>query len=188
VVSDDPEFPRLLAAAQAGDEAAMRSLFLDLHPRLMRFLRANEPRVCDDLAGEVWMAVARGLKGFAGDGTAFRAWVFSIARRRIADHRRTGVRRRTDAVEHSQFQNRAAADDPEAAAMAHVTGQEAAELIVATLPPDQAEVILLRVLADLDVDVVAEIMGQSANWVRVTQHRALRRLTDRLGSRIDVIR
>lgn len=188
MVSDDGEFPRLLAKAQAGDNAAMQSLFLELHPRLVRFLRANEPRVCDDLAGEVWMAVARGLKEFEGDGSAFRAWIFSIARRRIADHRRTGVRRRTDPVEHSRLEDRAAIDDSEATAMAHLTGQEAAELIVATLPPDQAEVILLRVLADLEVDVVAEIMGRSANWVRVTQHRALQRLTDRLGSRIDVIR
>lgn len=187
-MSDDLEFARLLAEAQSGDETAMRSLFVELHPRLMRFLRANEPRVGDDLGGEVWLAVARGLKDFDGGASAFRAWVFAIARRRIADHRRRGVRRRTDPVERTQFENRAATDDPEATAMERMSGQAAAALIVATLPPDQAEVILLRVLADLDVDEVAEIMGRSANWVRVTQHRALQRLTDRLGSRIDVIR
>jgi DNA-directed RNA polymerase specialized sigma24 family protein len=46
----------------------------------------------------------------------------------------------------------------------------------------------LRVLADLGVDEVAAIMGRTANWVRVTQHRALRRLASRLGPKLDVMR
>jgi DNA-directed RNA polymerase specialized sigma24 family protein len=54
------------------------------------------------------------------------------------------------------------------------------------LPPDHAEVVLLRVLGDLDAAHVAEVMGRSVSWVRVTQHRALRRLAERVGSRLDV--
>jgi RNA polymerase sigma-70 factor, ECF subfamily len=61
-------------------------------------------------------------------------------------------------------------------------------LMFELLPRDQAEVVLLRVLGDLDADQVAEIMGRSANWVRVTQHRALRRLADRLGPKVGVTR
>ena len=38
----------------------------------------------------------------------------------------------------------------------------------------------LKVLGDLDADQVGEVMGRSANWVRVTQHRALARLADLL--------
>ncbi len=68
-----------------------------------------------------------------------------------------------------------------------LSGQAAADLIVALLPVDQAEVVLLRVLGDLDVETVAEILGKSPNWVRVTQHRALRRLADRMGSKLDVM-
>jgi RNA polymerase sigma-70 factor (ECF subfamily) len=187
-VSDDAAFAELLAQAQAGNDAAMEVLFLELHPRLTRFLHANEQRVADDLAGEVWMAVARGLREFEGDAAGFRAWVFSIARRRIADYRRRGVRRKTDPVETSHFEALAAGDDPESVAMDLMSGQKAADLVIANLPPDHAEVVLLRVLADLDVDQVAEVMGKSANWVRVTQHRALQRLAQRLGPRIDVIR
>lgn len=43
-------------------------------------------------------------------------------------------------------------------------------------PPDQAEVVLLRVVAGLSVEQVAKILGKSAGSVRVAQHRALRRL------------
>ena len=35
---------------------------------------------------------------------------------------------------------------------------------------------MLRVVADLPAEKVGEVMGRSAGWVRVTQHRALRRL------------
>ena len=57
-----------------------------------------------------------------------------------------------------------------------LSGQDAVDLITATLPDEHAELLMLRVLGELDVLHVAEVMGRSPNWVRVTQHRALRRL------------
>lgn len=187
-MAEDREFGALLAAARLGDDRAMASLFRRTQPRLIRYLRAQESRVAEDLAGEVWMAVAKGLKSFEGDDTAFRAWVFSIARRRIADHRRKGIRQDTHPVDATTLERLPAAGETGQLAVDGLSSQEAAALVTATLPPDQAEVVLLRVLADLGVDEVAELMGRSPNWVRVTQHRALRKLADRLGPRIDVIR
>jgi RNA polymerase sigma-70 factor (ECF subfamily) len=63
-----------------------------------------------------------------------------------------------------------------------LSAQEAVDLIVATLPADQSEVLVLRIVADLDVAHVAELLGHTPNWVRVTQHRALRRLAEALES------
>ncbi len=54
--------------------------------------------------------------------------------------------------------------------------------LVATLPPDQAEAIILRVVAGLDVSQVAELMGKRPGTVRVLTHRGLRRLAERLGA------
>lgn len=182
------ELADALVRARAGDGAAIAMLFRALHPRLLRFIQAHEARVADDLAGEVWMGVAAGLGTFDGDLVHFRAWVFSIARRRIADHRRRAMRRGAELVGDDVLLERAGVQDTEASITNRLSAQEAARLVVATLPPDQAEVVLLRVLADLDIDEVAQIMGRSANWVRVTGHRALRRLADRLGTRIDTLR
>ena len=47
---------------------------------------------------------------------------------------------------------------------------------ITQLPPEQAEVVLLRVVAGLSADDVAEILGKSAGNVRVIQHRALAQL------------
>lgn len=178
----------MLTAAAAGDGSAVEVLFRELQPRLLRFLGAQEPRVADDLAAEVWLAVATGISRFEGDWHDFRAWVFAIARRRLADHRRTAVRRRTDVVESAAFDLRQADDAPEQQTLDKLSGQQAAALIASVLGGDQAEVLMLRVLADLDVDDVAAIMQRSPNWVRVTQHRALRTLAKRLGPKVVVIR
>jgi RNA polymerase sigma-70 factor (ECF subfamily) len=57
-----------------------------------------------------------------------------------------------------------------------LSAQQASAAIVACLPPDQADVVLLRLVAGLDVDQVARILGKQQGTVRVLQHRALRRL------------
>ena len=77
---------------------------------------------------------------------------------------------------------------PDRDAIEHLSGAEAATWIRRLLPPDQAEVVLLRVVADLDAAAVGVVMGRSESWVRVTQHRALRRLADRLGAKLGVTR
>ena len=52
--------------------------------------------------------------------------------------------------------------------------------MLSLLVPDQAEVLLLRILAGLDVQRVAEIVGKRPGTVRVLQHRGLRRLAELL--------
>ena len=184
---DDAAFGEVLAAARTGDERAVEWLFTRLQPRLLRFLVAHEVRAADDIAGEVWLAVATHIAGFDGGWPEFRSWVFSIARRRLADYRRTAVRRRTDVTEATVFELRTTHESTEELVLDSMSGQEAARLIASSLRGDQAEVLLLRLLADLDVDQVAEMMNHTANWVRVTQHRALRNLARRLGTKIAVM-
>jgi len=175
----------VIAAARLGDRGAVEQLYRSVHPPVLRFLRGVEPRHADDIAGEVWLAVARGIASFEGTPEAFRAWVFSIARRRLADLRRTASRRRTDPAEPSTFVDRASTAVSPEEAVDLSEGQAAVDRIVALLTPDQAEVVLLRVVAELDADSVARVMGRTAGWVRVTQHRALARLADALREKGD---
>jgi RNA polymerase sigma-70 factor (ECF subfamily) len=174
---DDESFPYVLAGAQRGDLWAAEALFVDMQPRLLRFLRLNESRAADDLAGEVWLAIAQGIDRFEGDLAGFRAWVFTIARHRVADHRRRGARRATDPVDQATLDG-PSNEDIATIALDHLSAQQAVDLIRSRLPEDQAEVLLLRVLGDLDVAHVAAVMERTPNWVRVTQHRALRRLAE----------
>lgn len=169
------DFDSALAAAKDGAEWALACLYRHLHPRVLRYLRTREPRHAEDLASEVWLDVAAGLARFEGGQIAFRAWVFTIARRRLVDLRRMESRRATVPVPHEHLIGHAERGNAEEEAMA-VLGTEAALLRIASLPPDQGEVVLLRVLAELPVREVAAIMGKRPGTIRVLQHRALSRL------------
>ncbi len=185
-VADD--FTVILAAAQAGDERAVAQLFTGIHPRLRRFMWSAEPRFADDLTGEVWEAVARGLRSFDGGESDLRAWIFTIARRRIVEHRRRAARRKTEPVDDGFFVQMVSNEEPERVVVETMAATDIVELVRTLLSADQAEVVLLRVLGDLDAAQVAAIVGRSENWVRVTQHRALRKLADRVTAKMGVTR
>jgi len=169
----------VIAAAKTGAEWAITVLYREFSPGLLRYLRAQAPADGEDLASEVWMNAAAGLARFEGDDAAFRCWLFSIARRRVVDFRRREQRRRTML---NSLERSGASDpvDPEAQALT-ASETEAALAHIASLPPDQAEVVLLRVVAGLDAEEVAAIVGKKAGAVRVLQHRALKRLSGRLA-------
>jgi RNA polymerase sigma-70 factor (ECF subfamily) len=57
---------------------------------------------------------------------------------------------------------------------------EAALELIGSLPPDQAEVILLRIVADLDVATTAQVTGHEPGHGRVLAHRGLKRLRSML--------
>jgi RNA polymerase sigma-70 factor, ECF subfamily len=176
-----PEFPALLDAAAGGDEQAFGRLWHDLQPRLVRYFLVAAPSAAEDLASETWLAVVRGIKRFRGNEPAFRAWVFTIARHEVLDWRRRAARRPGEDLPTNGVVEQAASDDPAADALEGFSTR-AALAMVATLPADQAEAIMLRVVAGLGVDRVAAIMGRRPGTVRVLTHRGLRRLAERLGA------
>jgi len=162
-----------LQAARGGDEWAITYLFRAVHPGLLHYARRHAPYVADDLVAETWLAAAKGFATFEGDADHFRAWLFVIARRQIANHYRTRGRRPDLVALTDQAPPSAAADE---LAIETLSIDTAIEALVQELSADQAEVVLLRVVADLSEDEVAQIMGRSPGSVRVLQHRALRRL------------
>jgi RNA polymerase sigma-70 factor (ECF subfamily) len=177
-------FTEVLDAARRREPWALTALFREHHPPLLRFLRALERSAADDLAGEVWIAVAARVHAFRGDERAFRAWVFRIARNRLADHRRQLTRRRTDPAPPERFEQHSSRDDPAGLVADRLAAQEAVDRLIAALPADQAEIVLLRVVAGLSADEVAELTVRTPGAVRVIQHRALKRLALRFPPRV----
>ena len=171
---DEPAFEQTLAAARAGDERAFAALWERFNPMLVRYLRVVARAHAEDLASETWLQVIRGLREFTGDDGAFKGWLFTIARNRVTDWRRYEARRPAASFD-PDVDDAASADDTEQAVIDRLGTDDALRLIAA-LPPDHAEIIMLRVVAGLDVAAVATLVGKSAGSVRVTSHRALHRL------------
>src|SRR6201996_4977750 len=169
VVGDD--FARVLTDAQGGSDDQFAVLWRDANPALLRYLRVLAPENAEDIAAETWVHVVRGLDRFTGDEPAWRAWLFTTARRRLLDQVRLRKRHPADLP-----------SSPDAAqlAMDNIATQRAMAL-VSRLPAQQADVIMLRVVAGLDTDAVAAILGKSPGNVRVTAHRGLKKLESLLA-------
>ncbi|MGC4112888.1 MAG: sigma-70 family RNA polymerase sigma factor [Nocardioides sp.] len=165
-----------LDSARRGDEDGFTELWRTLHPPLLRYLTVRGDEAPEDIAAETWLHVVRDLRGFTGGVPEFRAWLFTVARHRAVDQGRARAARPSVPV--------AEPADPRApsvpSAEQHAVEREAttqALRLVATLPPDQAEMVMLRVVAGLDVAAVAELVGKKPGAVRVAVHRALKSLS-----------
>ena len=178
------ELEAALVAARDGDETGFATLWRDLHPRLLRYLRVCGNDGPEDLAAETWMHVVRGLPTFEGGLAEFRAWLFTIARHRAIDQGRARSRGLSvvsvaDPAEDTGWRS-AAAPSAEQDAVTNESTARALRL-VATLPPAQAELVMLRVVAGLDVADVARLVGKRPGTVRVGVHRALKTLSRAAG-------
>ncbi len=179
VIGED--FAAALAAAQDGSEAAFSLLWRDANPALLRYLRVAAPDAAEDIAAETWVQVVRGLAGFRGDERAWRSWLFTTARRRAMDESRRRSRHPVASLAELPAAREPRTEDAAGLAMENL-GTTAAIAAISALPPLQAEVILLRVLAGLDTEAVARMVGRSPGAVRVAAHRGLRRLAQTLDT------
>jgi RNA polymerase sigma factor (sigma-70 family) len=171
-------FEDVLTAAQAGAAWAFEVLYRDLAPAVTGYLRLHGAAEPDDLASETFIGVFTGLAGFSGDEAGLRAWVYTIAHRRLLDDWRRRNRRPQAADDPGDLTGRAGGD-VEDDALARL-GADAVQRLCGDLPADQRAVLLLRLLADLTVDQVAQVLGRSVPSVKALQRRGLRTLRDRL--------
>ena len=178
VVGDD--FARVLADAQGGNDDQFAVLWRDANPALLRYLRVLAPENAEDIAAETWVHVVRGLPRFIGDEAAWRAWLFTTARRRLIDQARLRKRHPTEPLEDVSATEMPRSTDAAQIAMDNIA-TESALALVAQLPTLQADVIMLRVVAGLDTEAVAQILGKTPGNVRVMAHRGLKKLEELLG-------
>jgi RNA polymerase sigma-70 factor (ECF subfamily) len=170
--------------ARRGDEAGFTLLWRALHPPLLRYLAVRGDEAPEDIAAETWLQVVRDLRGFRGGAPEFRAWLFTVARHRAIDQGRARAARPVVPVaEPREVRETAVPSAEQYAVDRESTG--AALRLVATLPRDQAEMVMLRVVAGLDVAAVAELVGKKPGTVRVAVHRALKSLSRSFEGPVD---
>lgn len=166
----DGHLTEVVQAAQDGSIVAFERLYRLLSPTVASYLRWNGVPDVESTTNQVMAQVHRNLGRFRGDGAAFRSWVFTIAHHRMVDERRATSRRPT--VADGEIQETAVIGDAELDAM-DVLGDHQLQALLDQLSPDQREVVLLRVVADLSIDDVAAALGKRTGAVKSLQHRAL---------------
>lgn len=180
VLGDDAGLTAAVLAAQDGDEDAFRTVYRAVQPRLLGYIRTlvGEPDA-EDVASESWLQIARDLDRFSGDADRFRGWAARIARNRALDHLRMRGRRPAIGGDETELSEKpAASDTADEAIEALATGRTMS--LIAQLPQDQAEAVVLRVVVGLDAKSAAQTLGKRPGAVRTAAHRGLKRLAELL--------
>ncbi|GGU74280.1 DNA-directed RNA polymerase sigma-70 factor [Streptomyces litmocidini] len=182
MLGDDAELTAAVLAAQDGDEDAFRTVYRAVHPRLLGYIRTLVGDAdAEDVASEAWLQIARDLDRFDGDADRFRGWAARIARNRALDHVRMRGRRPAAGADETELADKPADSDTAGEALEALSTGDTMQLI-AQLPQDQAEAVVLRVVVGLDAKSAADTLGKRPGAVRTAAHRGLKKLAELLGA------
>jgi len=161
----------LIDAARQGAEWAWRIIYHDLAGPLAGYLRVRGAREPEDLVGEVFVHLARGIGRFQGGSADLRSWAFVVAHHRLIDERRR-LRRRPPTTGATVLEAQPGPDAPEAEALSRLSNDRIRRLF-AVLTPAQRDVMALRVLGGLTLAETAGALGKRVGAVKTLQHRAV---------------
>ncbi len=177
-VSEDTMTDEQLARLAGVDRWAFAQLYRRWAEPVYRYCyrRLLSREAAEDVTSQVMTRALAAIGRFHGD--SFPAWLFTIAHNAIASTVRRPSYRLTAPL----------ADDPPVADPSPgpedlALASEASRRLyaaLAVLTPEQRQVIELR-LADLTTTEIAQVMGRSADAVKMLQHRAIRRLRTELA-------
>lgn len=164
-------FPDVIAAARLGQPWALDALYRAYAGAVTGYVRARTSAEAEDLVSEVFTSALTSLDRFAGGEPDFRGWLFTIAQRRVVDD----LRRRSRRVETTSYEPD---NDDRVVGSAELAsldclGEQWVRRVLGELVPNQRDVLLLRILADLTVEQVAETLGKSVGAVKQLQRRGL---------------
>ena len=186
----------LVQRLRAGDERAFAELVDAYDGRMRRLARTfvRTDAAADDVVGETWLAVVRGIDRFEGR-SSLRTWLFRI----LVNRARTRAVREARSLPFSSLgpddEDGGPAVDPDAfreGGWVTPPAEPDAEVlagelrgrladIVDTLPERERTVILLRDVAGLEGPEVAEALGVSEGNQRVILHRARSKVREQLA-------
>jgi RNA polymerase sigma factor (sigma-70 family) len=159
------------------DEVRFRELFQSHFRELLGYAlrRSGSPEDAADVVAETMLVAWRRFDQVPSDDTA-RLWLYGVARRVLANHRRGQVRR-----DHLAGRLRAELENVTAD---HADEVEANTVILQAmkgLSDDDRELIMLTTWEHLDPQQAAVVLGVPARTVRTRLHRARTRLRKHLG-------
>ncbi len=167
---------RLMAQAQAGDQACYRQLLQEITPYL-RILASRRlgPQEADDAVQDVLLSIHT-IRHTYDASRPFRPWLATIAQRRLVDRLRQKLRRAAneDPLDVTVADERASAHE-------NVLELRALRRAVDQLPARQKEAVQLLRLREMAGKEAAAASGRAEGALKVSLHRAIDSLRRMLG-------
>jgi RNA polymerase sigma-70 factor (ECF subfamily) len=156
-----------------GDGDAWEVLYVRLRPRLfaMCLRKLGNREDAEDAVSETMLRAVRAANTFRWRNAGFDAWIFRICRNVVIDMLRSRSRR---AVLPSGEEQPQVGTVEEGVVLAdeHATVRRALD----RLPPNDRELLELRIIGGLSSEEVAYVLGKRPGAVRTAQSRALARM------------
>ncbi|MBR6789573.1 MAG: sigma-70 family RNA polymerase sigma factor [Oscillospiraceae bacterium] len=153
---------------------AVRKLYERYRQDVYRYLMSltKDPALAEDLLSETFLGAIRSLPGFRGKADV-KTWLFSIARKKWADH----LRREKIVFTEEELAGRyLAGDDPESVMIRKEAVRRIRELLDAE--PERAKQTVLMRIEGYSFREIAGKLGLSENSVRVIDHRTRKKIRE----------
>jgi len=166
----------LIVQAQQGSAQALSTLYQHHVDAIYRFMfyRTGDTMLAEDLTAEVFADVLTALSRYKERGIPFQAWLFRIARARLADYWRKTKRREKYHYEGNELRQGAEASD--GYTPIDFFEYQALQQAFQYLTPAEADVVVLRFAGGLNHREIAHVIHSNANAVKSKMRRALRKL------------
>lgn len=166
----------LIQAAQAGDRRAFESLYDAFFPGLYGYVRVRMSTTvaAEDLVSDVILRVVQKLNDFHWRYPgSFRAWIFQIARHKLADYHRRNHITNEPLDENENLSD--ASLTPELQAL-QWEKREGLLGLVGNLSPRKREIVLLRYFGGLQNKEIAAVLALDERTISAYLSRALSEL------------
>lgn len=172
------EDARLVAAAQR-NRVRFVALYDKYFLRVYRYIsqRVGTQQDVEDLTSQVFVEAMESLDDYHEQGV-FAAWLFSIARRRVADHYRRSVRE--PPLERVEARLWSSTDRTSESRVVQSDRLERLVEAFQALALEKQEMVRLRFFAGLGYREIALLMDKSEGAVKMTVRRALEELRRRM--------
>jgi RNA polymerase sigma-70 factor (ECF subfamily) len=156
---------RAVARARAGDQEALRFLYIRYAPTVRRYITGllGSPEEAEDVTQTVFLKLLTKLDRYEPRGVRFDAWLLRVARNVAFDE----VRRRRPVPAGEMIEENAVLRPDERDSSARRSIKEA----LATLPHAQREVVVLRHFLGLSCGEIAERLDRTEAAVHNLHHR-----------------
>ena len=177
-----PTDETLMLAYASGDGEAFGELYSRHRARLFHYLlgQLRDRSLAEELFQDVWQKMINARVGWKPDA-AFATWLFRIAHNRLNDHWRA-ARHRPSAPEDADERTARLADTctPELLADEQAQRRQLRQAL-AELPPEQQEVVILRLEQELSLEEIGQITGVGRETVKSRLRYAMDKLRARLS-------
>lgn len=175
---NETDLQALIKRIQQGESNLFGRIFDIFSDRIFRFLyfRIGDRETAKDILSETFLGAYQSLKRYQSRSDAkFSTWLFSIAHKQLVSYYRK--EKKASGYRAKLTEDLIATPDKIDVGLEY----QAVVKQIAELPDNLQEVLVLRLVEELDYPEISEITGKKPGNIRVLVHRAIKQLREKLN-------